>query len=184
MEKKLYTVTVYSENHVGLLNQVTIIFTQRQLNIETLCTAPSAREGIHKLTITAESDSVTIANIVKQIEKSVDVIRAFYYDASEVISQELALYKVPTPKLLAEGGIEQIVSSFNLRILEINDTFTVIEKSGDRAKIDELFESLNSRYGVLQFVRSGKVTLTRSKVEEVSLFIDEQEQRRLKLEKN
>ncbi len=178
MEKKLYTLTVYSENHVGLLSQITIIFTRRQLNIESLSSSASARDGIHKTMITAETDEATIINIVKQIERRVDVIRAYYYNESEVISQEIALYKILTRNLLSEGGIEEIVRKYNVRILEINETFTILEKSGQRSEITELFENLN-RYEILQFVSSGRVAVTRSKVEEVSLFIEAQERRRL-----
>ena len=64
MEKKLYTVTIFSENTPGLLNQVTIVFTRRQINIETLSVSPSALKGIHKFTITVNTDKDTIEKVV------------------------------------------------------------------------------------------------------------------------
>ena len=79
MDKTLYTVTVYSENQVGLLNQISIIFTRRRLNIESLSVSASAIEGVHKFTITTWSDLDTIIKVVKQIEKKIDVLKAFYY---------------------------------------------------------------------------------------------------------
>ena len=78
MDKTLYTVTVYSENQVGLLNQISIIFTRRRLNIESLSVSASAIEGVHKFTITTWSDLDTIIKVVKQIEKKIDVLKAFY----------------------------------------------------------------------------------------------------------
>ncbi|MFR9523974.1 MAG: acetolactate synthase small subunit [Rikenellaceae bacterium] len=181
MEKTLYTITVYSENHVGLLSQIALIFTRRQLNIENLSVSASAVQGIHKFTITLECSERSVKNVVSQIEKRVDVIRAFYYTDCEIFTQEIALYKVSTPHLLAKGGIGEIVSKFSVRILEVNDSYTIIEKSGNRDKIQQLYEEL-SNYNMLQFARSGRVSITRSKVEEVSLFLEEQEKRREKIE--
>ena len=94
MDKTLYTVTVYSENQVGLLNQISIIFTRRRLNIESLSVSASAIEGVHKFTITTWSDLDTIIKVVKQIEKKIDVLKAFYYTDDEIVYQEVALYKV------------------------------------------------------------------------------------------
>ncbi len=179
MEKTLYTVTVYTENHVGLLNQISIIFTRNQLNIESISASASAIEGVHKFTITTDSDLTTIENVVKQIEKRVEVIRACFYTDKDVVFQEIALYKVSTPKIMSEGGIEDLVRQYNVRILEMNETFTIIEKSGQRSETQQLFNDL-SRYKVLQFVRSGRIAITKAKVEEVSMFLDDQEIRRQK----
>ena len=129
-QQTLYTVTVYSENQVGLLNQISIIFTRRQLNIESLSVSGSAIEGVHKFTITTYSDRETMEKLVKQIEKRIDVLRAFFYTDDEIIFQEVALYKVPTDKLLDDRSIEDLIRKHNARILEVNRTYTVIEKSG------------------------------------------------------
>ena len=72
MDKILYTIIVHSENIAGLLNQVTAVFTRRQINIESLNVSASSIEGIHKYTITAWTDEETIEKVVKQIEKKID----------------------------------------------------------------------------------------------------------------
>ena len=172
-QQTLYTVTVYSENQVGLLNQISIIFTRRQLNIESLSVSGSAIEGVHKFTITTYSDRETMEKLVKQIEKRIDVLRAFFYTDDEIIFQEVALYKVPTDKLLDDRSIEDLIRKHNARILEVNRTYTVIEKSGHPDETQSLFEEL-SRYDVMQFVRSGRVAITKSTVEHVSIFLQEQ----------
>ncbi len=179
MEKKLYTITVYSENHVGLLSQIALMFTRRKLNIENLSVSASAVQGIHKFTIILESDERSVKNVVSQIEKRVDVIRAFYYLDCDIFSQEIALYKVSTPELIAKGGVGKIVERFNVRILEVNDSYTIIEKSGNRDAIQALYNEL-SNYNMLQFAQSGRVSITKSKVEEVNLYLEEQEKRRNK----
>ena len=122
-QQTLYTVTVYSENQVGLLNQISIIFTRRQLNIESLSVSGSAIEGVHKFTITTYSDRETMEKLVKQIEKRIDVLRAFFYTDDEIIFQEVALYKVPTDKLLDDRSIEDLIRKHNARILEVNRTY-------------------------------------------------------------
>ena len=179
-QQTLYTVTVYSENQVGLLNQISIIFTRRQLNIESLSVSGSAIEGVHKFTLTTYSDRETMEKLVKQIEKRIDVLRAFFYTDDEIIFQEVALYKVPTDKLLDDRSIEDLIRKHNARILEVNRTYTVIEKSGHPDETQSLFEEL-SRYDVMQFVRSGRVAITKSTVEHVSIFLQEQQYRQNQL---
>ena len=179
-QQTLYTVTVYSENQVGLLNQISIIFTRRQLNIESLSVSGSAIEGVHKFTITTYSDRETMEKLVKQIEKRIDVLRAFFYTDDEIIFQEVALYKIPTDKLLDDRSIEDLIRKHNARILEVNRTYTVIEKSGHPDETQSLFEEL-SRYDVMQFVRSGRVAITKSTVEHVSIFLQEQQYRQNQL---
>ena len=78
-EKKLYTLLVYSENVAGILNQVTAVFTRRQVNIESLNVSASSIPGVHKYTITAWSDEDQIIKIVRQIEKKIDVVKANYF---------------------------------------------------------------------------------------------------------
>ena len=164
-DKTLYTITIFSENTVGLLNQITIIFTRRGLNIETLSVSPSAIEGIHKFTITSYSDKETIEKVVKQIDKRVDIIKAYYNTDEDLIYQEIALYKIPTKKILDFGSMEEIIRRYNARILDVTHSWIVIEKTGHYDETQSLFKELSEKVGVLQFIRSGRVAITKSKVE-------------------
>jgi acetolactate synthase-1/3 small subunit len=166
--KSLYTITIFSENTVGLLNQVTIIFTRRGLNIETLSVSPSAIEGIHKFTVTAFADERTVEKVVKQIDKRVDIVKAYYNTDEDLVFQEIALYKISTPKLLSLGSIEDIVRRYNARILDMTDVWVVLEKTGHYDETQALFRELSEKTGVLQFIRSGRVAITKSKVERLS----------------
>ncbi len=176
----LFTVTVYSENQVGLLNQVSIIFTRRNLNIWSLSVSASAIEGVHKFTIACRTSREKIDAVVKQIEKRIDVIKAFYYTNDEIIYQEIALYKVPTDRLLDCADFEDLIRRHNAQILEINRTFTVIQKTGHCSETQSLYDDLN-QFGVLQFVRSGRVAVTKSQQEPVNEFLKIQEERRKSL---
>ncbi|MDX9748681.1 MAG: acetolactate synthase small subunit [Paludibacter sp.] len=173
METKLYTITVFSENTVGLLNQITIIFTRRALNIETLSVSPSALKGIHKFTITINSTEDVVEKVVRQIDKRVDILKAYYNTDEDLVHQEIALYKVSTDKLLALGSIEKMIRDHHIQILEMNDSSVVFQKTGHYAETQQLFDELNHTIGVLQFIRSGRVAITKSKVERLSDMLDE-----------
>lgn len=173
MENTLYTITIFSENTVGLLNQITIIFTRRALNIETLSVSPSALAGIHKFTITLFADKATVEKVVKQIDKRVDILKAYYSTDEELVHQEIALYKISAEKLMALGSIEKLIRKYNIHILEMNESSVVFEKTGHYRETQDLFEELNATVGVLQFIRSGRVAITKSKVERLSDMLQE-----------
>lgn len=172
MENKLYTITVFSENTVGLLNQITIIFTRRAINIETLSVSPSAIKGIHKFTITVLTNENVIEKVVKQIDKRIDVIKSYFNTDDDLVHQEIALYKIATEKLLALGSIENWIRDHNTKILEMNETFVVFQKTGHYAETQAFFEELSNTVGVLQFIRSGRVAITKSKVERLTDMLD------------
>ena len=157
--KKLYTVIIFSENIVGLLNQITIIFTRRQLNIETLSVSPSAIKGIHKFTITTFADEDMIDKVVKQIDKRVDILKAYYNTDEDLVYQEIALYKLSTELFIKMGTVEGLIRKYNARILEMNETCVVLEKSGHYDETQALFNELSETIGVLQFIRSGRVAI-------------------------
>ena len=167
-EKQLFTVIIFSENTVGLLNQITIIFTRRQLNIETLSVSPSAIEGIHKFTITTFADEVTIEKVVKQIDKRVDILKAYYNTDEDLVHQEIALYKLSTDLFIRMDGVEELLRKYNARVLDVNEACVVLEKSGHYEETQSLFRELSERVGVLQFIRSGRIAITKSKVERLS----------------
>ncbi len=168
LEKKLFTITIFSENTVGLLNQITIIFTRRQLNIETLSVSPSAIEGIHKFTITTISDEDMMKKVVRQIDKRVDILKAYYNTDDGLVHQEIALYKLSTDLFLKMDGVENLIRKYNVRIIDINETSVVLEKSGHYQETQSLFNELSESIGVLQFIRSGRVAITKCKVERLS----------------
>ncbi len=162
--KQEFTLSIFSENVVGLLNQISNVFTRKYINIESLTTSESAIKGIHKFTVVVFSTPGEIEKIAKQIEKRIDVIKVFVLTEDEIIHEEVALYKVPTEALLSGNQIETLVRQYGARILEVTPEFTIIEKTGHKNETQELFEELN-KYGVQQFTRSGRIAITKSKIE-------------------
>ena len=177
-EKTLYTLLVYSENIAGILNQITAVFTRRQVNIESLNVSASSIPGLHKYTITAWSDEDQIVKITKQIEKKIDVVKAMYYTDDELFIRETGLYKLATDKVLENPEISRNIRKQEATITEVNPTYVIVMKNGMTEDIMNLFHALNAFDCVLQYTRSGRIAVTRSKTEEVSKFLDEREGQR------
>jgi acetolactate synthase I/III small subunit len=174
-----FTLTIFSENRVGLLTQITTVFTRRHINIESLTTSESAIKGIHKFTIVVFSNREEIEKLAKQIEKRIDVLKAYVFSQDEIVYQEIALYKVPTEALFNGNEIETLVRKHGARILEMTAEYTVIQKAGHKEETQELFEKLN-KYGVTQFTRSGRVAVNKLKQEPLSNWLRQMEQDNLK----
>jgi acetolactate synthase-1/3 small subunit len=179
-EKKLYTLLVYSENIAGILNQITAVFTRRQVNIESLNVSASSIPHVHKYTITAYSDEDQIVKITKQIEKKIDVVKANYYTDEELFIREVGLYKLSTPVVLESPEISRLCRRADAHIMEVNPTFCSVMLSGKTEEITDLYYALDKFGCVLQYTRSGRIAVTRSTVEQVSDFLDEQERQRQK----
>ncbi len=171
MEKE-FTVTAFSENNVGLLNRISIIFTRRRVNIESLTVSASSIQGIHKFTIVCIARQEQIEKLVRQIEKLVEVLRAFYHTSEEIIHQEVALYKVTTEMLIKSNAVESIVLKHGARILDITPDYVVIEKTGNREETQALFELLYP-FKVTQFTRSGRVAVTKDPRERLTDYLKE-----------
>ena len=175
-KKKLYTLLVYSENVAGILNQVTAVFTRRQVNIESLNVSASSIPGVHKYTITAWSDEDQVIKIVRQIEKKIDVIKANYFTDDQLFIRESGLYKLATPMVLENTEISRTIRRFDAHIIEVNPTYTIVMKHGITEDIISLFRALDTFGCVLQYTRSGRIAVTRGMQEQVSEFLEEREQ--------
>ena len=176
MDNQLYTISVYTENQVSLLHQISMIFSRRCLNIESLSVSACSIEGVHKFTITCVSTREMMEHVVKQIEKRVDVLKAFLHTDDEIVFQEVALFKVPTSSVLS-SDIEDIVRVNGARVLEIHPEYTIFEKTGHTVEIKQLFDKLKP-LGLKQFVRSGRIAVTKAPVELVDEYLERQKARR------
>ncbi len=173
-EEQLYTVTIYTENSVSLLNQVSIVFTRRGVNIESISAGPSSIDGVHKYTITCRGTRALLNKVITQIEKRIDVLRAYLLTDDDIVYQEVALYKVSTVSLLDEPNLEVILRRFGANILEITRDYTVIEKTGHSSETQALLDQLQP-YGILQFTRSGRVAVTKSREEKLTQYLIDRE---------
>ena len=162
-KKKNYTISVYTENNVGLLHRLSAIFLKRHINIESFSTSESEIKGVYRFIIVVKMTESGVEKVTKQIEKQVEVIKAFYHTDSETIFQESALYKVKSSSLFEERHIQNIIKESNARIVTVNPEFFVIEKTGFRDDTEKLYNDLKS-YGLLQFTRSGRIAVSKEKM--------------------
>lgn len=163
MEKQLYTVSAYTENNIGLLNRISAIFQRRHINIESINTSVSEIEGVSRFTIVVYVTEDQIKKIIGQIDKQVEVIKAFYHRDDQTIYQESALFKIKSDLLFEERQIQNIIKDSNSRIVTVNREFFVLEKSGRREEIEQLYKEL-SFYGIMQFTRSGRISVSKDEM--------------------
>ena len=155
-----YTLSVYTENNIGLLNRISAIFLKRHINIESLTTSQSEIYNIFRFVIVVSVQESKIKRIVKQIEKQIEVIAAFYHTDQETIFLETALYKVKSKSLFDEKHIQKIIKESQANIVTVSPDYFVIEKTGWREETEKLYDLLEP-YGLLQFVRSGRISVSK-----------------------
>jgi acetolactate synthase-1/3 small subunit len=158
MSKQEYTITVYTENQIGLLNRIAIMFSRRKINIESMNTSPSEVEGIHRFTILIHETEDVVRKLVRQIEKQVDVLKAYFNTNDEIVWQEMALYKVPTDAIAEKVKVERLLRQYGARAIVIRKDYTVFETTGQREETDNLIAQLEP-LGLIEFVRSARVAI-------------------------
>jgi acetolactate synthase I/III small subunit len=157
---KQYTISVFTENKAGLLMRVVMVFTRRHINIESLTTSQSSMEGIFRFTIVVNVTEEQVKKLVQQLDKQVDVIKAFYYEDEQIINQEVALYKVPIAAYQDPGTMILLMRKHHARILTVEKEFVVIEKTGLESETEALLEELKG-LGIYEFVRSGRIAVAK-----------------------
>lgn len=161
MSKQDFTITVYTENQIGLLNRIAIIFSRRKINIESLNSSPSEAEGIYRFTIVIHETEEVVRKLARQIEKQVEVLKAYYNTDEEIVWQELALYKVPTDEIAEKVQVERLLRKFGARAVVIRKDYTIFETTGQREETEKLVKVLEP-YGLIEFVRSARVAIIKA----------------------
>jgi acetolactate synthase I/III small subunit len=178
--KRLYTIIAFTENRVGLLNRITIIFTRRHINIESLTTSECEVDGVHRFTITIRTSEERAVKVVKQIEKLVEVIKASLHTDDETMYQELALFKIDAHTIAANNSFTALLNTlkkYNAGIQSAEDDYIIVQKLGKRVEIFMLLDALKE-YHVLEFAKSGRVAMTRSAMD-LDAYLHEVEERAL-----
>jgi acetolactate synthase I/III small subunit len=172
--KQEYTISLFTEDHIGILGQITIILTRRQINIDSFTASESAVKGVYLLIIVVKTTNEMVQKVARQIEKLVDVLKVFVHTYDQIIYQEIGLFKVSTNGLMTGNIIDHIVRAHNARILEVSPEYIVIEKTGHKSEISELLNKLEP-YGLLQFAKSGRVAITKQ-VKELNAYLKEMDE--------
>lgn len=171
--EQFFTMIIYSENFAGILNQITAVFTRRQVNIESLNVCASSTPGVHKYTITCNCTREMAVMLTRQIEKKIDILQAHFFTDDQIYIIEVCLLKISTPVMLQNKDVSRVVRTHAARIVEVNPTYSIVEMKGTTEEIVSLYESLNSLGAVLQYVRSGRIAVTKSHEELLNKYLAE-----------
>ncbi|WP_396602197.1 acetolactate synthase small subunit [Algibacter sp. R77976] len=166
---KSFTISIYTENNIGLLNRISAIFQRRHINIESLTTSQSEIDGVNRFVIVVNICEDTACKVVRQIEKQVETIKAYYHTEDETIFTESCMFKIKSDLLFNEPQIQNIIKESNTTIVTVNKEFFVLEKSGRRNEIESLRRDLNV-FGIMQFVRSGRIAVTKDQMKITELL--------------
>jgi acetolactate synthase-1/3 small subunit len=163
MKKQTFTISIYSENNLGLLNRISIIFLKRHINIESVTASKSEIKEVTRLIVVVKTTEEQIKKIIGQIEKQIEVIKAYYHTDGEIIYLQSALFKIKSALLFDERQIQNIIKESNAQIVTVSPEFFVIEKSGRKEEIDTLYDKLVP-FGIMQFVRSGRISISKEEM--------------------
>jgi acetolactate synthase-1/3 small subunit len=161
-ENQNFTFSVYTENNVGILNRLSAIFLKRHINIESMTVSKSEIDNVHRFTFVVNISETQARKLIGQLEKQIEVIRAFYHTKDEIIYHETALFKISTEHLYDED-IQDKMKFRRAHIIAITERYFVIEASGLKEDIDNMYDKLKP-YGLLQFVRSGRIAITKPRM--------------------
>ena len=156
--KKEFTLTVYTENQVGLINKIAIMFSRRKISLESFNTSPSEVPNIYRFTIVVIESEAVVKNLVKQIEKIVDVFKVYCNTNEEIVWQQMALYKVPTEVIIKEVKVERLLREYGAKAVVIRSDYTVFEATGQGDEINKLLKKLD-KFGLIEFVRSSRIAI-------------------------
>jgi len=141
-----------------LLNRIAIILTRRKINIDSLNTSPTEVESVHRFTIVINETEEVVHKLCRQIEKQVEVLKAYYNTNEELVWQEMALYKVPTDVIAEKVKVERLLREKGARVVVIRKDYTVFETSGQREEINALIKALEP-FGLIEFVRTARIAI-------------------------
>ncbi|MCD6544377.1 MAG: acetolactate synthase small subunit [Flavobacteriaceae bacterium] len=161
--KKTYTISIYTENNIGLLNRIATIFLKRHINIESLTVSSTEIENVSRFIIVSYLSEESVKKVIGQLEKQVEVIKAYYHTNEQSIYVQTALFKIKSNLLFDERQIQNIIKNSNAQIVTVSPEFFVIQKSGRKEEIETLYDELLP-FGIMQFVRSGRISVTKEEM--------------------
>ena len=168
-----YTLSILTENEVGLMQRVVTSFTKRKININSFIASETENKDIYRFTIVIQATEKMVHKVAKSLETILEVFRVIVYADEDLVYQELALYKIPTKAVLESNKIETIVRRNNARILSVGKEYTIIEKTGHKERTQELFEILEP-FGISAFTRSGRIAVSNRKMDKVNKYLEKQ----------
>jgi acetolactate synthase-1/3 small subunit len=157
---KPHTISVLVENKAGVLSRVTGLFSRRGFNIDSLAVGTCEEPDMSRITIVGIGDDAQVEQVMKQLNKLIDVIKVSDLTDNERVERELALIKVTTDTGTARAEIMQIATIFRAQIVDVGAKSVILQVVGDTKKIEAL-ETLLRQFGIKELVRTGRIGILR-----------------------
>ncbi len=154
-----HTIAVLVENQFGVLCRVAGLFSARGFNIDSLTVGETQHADISRMTVVARGDERVVQQVVRQLDKLIDVISIEILSPHDSIDRELVLIKVKSD-ISGRNDLMQVVNNFRGKIIDVQEESMTLEATGTEAKIDAMLELLKS-FGVIEVVRTGKIAISR-----------------------
>jgi acetolactate synthase I/III small subunit len=156
-----HTISVLVANKPGVLVRIALVFARRGYNIDSLVVSPTVNPKFSRMTITAKGDLETLDQIIKNVNKLIDVIHCGEHNLTHSVEKELALLKVKTSAAV-KAFVTKHSRKYHIKIDDSSEGHSIIEQTGTTVELDE-FESLMKKHGVVEMVRTGKVLMAKGK---------------------
>ena len=154
-----HTLVVRVENKAGVLARIAGLFSRRGFNIESLAVAPTDDDRFSRITIVVDVTSTSIDQVVKQLDKLVNVLEIHELDPATSVERELLMATLAAPTAEARSEIVDLVQIFDAQVLNVGFDQLMVSLAGSQRRLDD-FEALLGRYGIIEIQRSGKIALS------------------------
>lgn len=160
----IHTVSFLVENKAGVLFNVTNLFRRRGFNIESIAVGTVLDTRYSRMTISVEADVKTLANLVEQLEKMVEVIKVKRLDPLRIIKREMLLVKLRTQDPLAREDALKLINNQHGLVLDIDDHNIMAEVTGEPEELEEFLEDVKS-IGIVELSRTGITALEKGRLQ-------------------
>jgi acetolactate synthase-1/3 small subunit len=155
-----YILVVLVEDRPGVMQRVSGLFRKRNFNIDSITVGHSEKEGISRITLTVAGDERILEQVIKQLNKLIEVIKITKLDSENSVMRELALIKIKVKNEASRADIVQYANIFRGRIVDVRKDSMIVEITGDKAKIGAFIELLGS-FGIVELAKTGVTAMTR-----------------------
>jgi len=161
-----YTISAFSENSSGILHRITVLFTRRKMNIESLTVSETEKKGISRFTIVVKEHKDRVVQVAKQIRRIIEVTDVYVSENRELLFTEVAYFKIHCENIPVRLKMEELAHRYGAHLVHGDSDFLVFEKTGREDEINALFLLLEP-FGMLEFIRSGRIAVRKEPPEEL-----------------
>lgn len=159
-ENETHILVTLVEDRPGVMQRVSGLFRKRNFNIDSITVGHSEKPGISRMTLMVAGDEHVLEQVIKQLNKLIEVIKITELEDENSVQRELALIKIKVKNEAARADIVQYTNIFRGRIVDVRKDSMIVEITGDRAKLDAFIESVES-FGVIELAKTGVTAMTR-----------------------